>query len=241
MPIPKIIHQIWIQGYDYLPEKLKNKHNLIKKFNPNYQVILWDNVMIDSLLYKYPNIHNVYNNIPNFTGKVKINPSKSDIARLLILYEFGGFYIDIDYYCPKSLDELYDQDDQLVVSNSAYVVLKYLPLKYKPKYCACFMAIIPNHAIFDIIFNELIKLDDRDKIGILMDRVLQDNTNLFQFKVISLNKVSPHSSCVEGICYAPKKSSSIIGRDFLIFIGCKIKYIIVILILILLIIIYNNI
>ncbi len=42
--IPKIIHQIWIQGYDQLPNKLKNNHQLIKKYNPDYQIIFWTKI-----------------------------------------------------------------------------------------------------------------------------------------------------------------------------------------------------
>ena len=35
----------------------------------------------------------------------------SDIARILILYEYGGTYIDVDYYCVDSIDRFHRQHD----------------------------------------------------------------------------------------------------------------------------------
>jgi len=40
--IPKIIHNIWIQGYNNLPKDIIENHNNIKKLNPNWQFIIWD-------------------------------------------------------------------------------------------------------------------------------------------------------------------------------------------------------
>lgn len=37
--IPKIVHNIWIQGYDQLPENIKKRYEDIKKLNPNWKFI----------------------------------------------------------------------------------------------------------------------------------------------------------------------------------------------------------
>ena len=58
--IPKIIHNIWIQGYEDLPEKNKLNHINIKKLNPDWDFIIWDNKMILQLLKKYPSLLNLY-------------------------------------------------------------------------------------------------------------------------------------------------------------------------------------
>lgn len=93
--IPKIIHQVWIGP--------KNKPNIYIntwkidyiKAHPDWQYVLWDENMINELFTKkMPNINiniikNIYNKEKEYCGKV-------DIIRLLILYYYGGVYIDAD-------------------------------------------------------------------------------------------------------------------------------------------------
>ena len=46
MNIQKCIHNIWIQGYDFMPDDIKNSINEKKKLNPSWQYIVWDETMI---------------------------------------------------------------------------------------------------------------------------------------------------------------------------------------------------
>lgn len=232
MPIPKHIHQIWIQGFKELPLELKQKHKLLKKHNPNYRVTLWDEPKIKKLLKKYPKMDYFYNNLENFTGMVKIYQSKSDIARLVILYEHGGFYIDIDYYCPISLDRLYDKTDELVVVGSEYQILEYIPLPYHPKYGASFIGVKRKHSMFNDLFSQLVEQTDRDVIGVFFDNFLQKNN--YKIRIIDSEYVSPHTCCEPGLCFTPTKSSSFFGRDILIYINCK-RYIILFIVIIVII------
>ena len=229
--IPKIIHQIWIQGYDNLPSELKIKHETIKTYNPDYRVILWDSAKIEDLLKKYDKISKFYNDIANFSGFVKIFQSQSDVARLVILYEYGGFYLDIDYYCPLSFDKLYKEDDELIVVGSEYKILKYIPIIYHPKYGASFIGIKKKHELFLILFDELVQQNNRDIIGIFFDKFLQKNN--YSVTIIDPKYVSSHTCCEIGCCYTPKESSSLFGRSLLIFISCKKNYIIFFIFLIL--------
>lgn len=222
MQIPKIIHQIWIQGYHHLPDKFKIKHKILKNYNNDYIVILWDDKKIQQLLKKkYESIYNFYNNVQNLNGFVKIYQSKSDIARLIILKEYGGFYIDIDYYCPLHLDEIYNKNDDLVVVASRYEILDTLPLNYYPMHGSSFIGIKKNHELFDILLKKLILQTNRDNIGTLFDKILQNNH--FNLKNIDEKYVSPHTCCKTGVCFSPSKSDWFIGRDLLIFLNCKIK------------------
>lgn len=218
MSIPKIVHQIWIQGYQALPDKFKRNHEIIKKYNPDYQVLLWNELTINPLLIKYPQIYSLYHRIDKLTGLVAVYPSKSDVARMVILREFGGFYIDIDYFCPLSLDEIYQPSDQIVTVSTEYLILRNYPLDYRPKYGACFIGIIPQHPLFDSLFKLLEEQNDRDKIGVLFDKFLQQNH--YPVRIIDPRYVSSHTSCQKGICYAPTKSSSVSGRTLLTKLGC---------------------
>ena len=108
--IPKIIHNIWIQGYQQLPEKEKQNHLKLKKLNPDWEFIIWDNNMIIELLKKYPKIYNVYKNVNNLSGIINNNATRSDIARYIIMKVYGGLYYDFDFECISSFDNLFDED-----------------------------------------------------------------------------------------------------------------------------------
>ncbi len=98
--IPKIIHQIWIQGQNKLPKKYHNWQNSFKKFNPKFKYILWDDNKIKLLLKKhFPHLLEVYNQY-NYLVQ------KADFGRYLVLYIYGGIYADMDCECMQSLNNL---------------------------------------------------------------------------------------------------------------------------------------
>lgn len=84
------IHTIWIQGYEYLPIENKISYDKIKKLNEEMTFIFWDDTSIIKLLKKYPRILNLYYNINHIPGFENSYAIKSDIARYMILKEYGG-------------------------------------------------------------------------------------------------------------------------------------------------------
>lgn len=97
---PKIIHQIWIQGADKIPNKFDENINYNKKYNPDWEYIIWDEDTITKLLKNYnPQWLETYYTLPYLHHK-------ADFGRYVILYIYGGIYIDMDAYTIKSLDSL---------------------------------------------------------------------------------------------------------------------------------------
>ena len=92
--IPKIIHQIWI-GKKKLPKKYKIYMSTWKKFNKDWDYILWDDEKVSKLKLKN---HDAYHNSNNYGYK-------SDILRYEILHEIGGLYADTDFECLKTIPE----------------------------------------------------------------------------------------------------------------------------------------
>lgn len=92
LKIPKIIHQIWL-GSPF-PEKYKAFQESWKKYNPDWEYILWT----EETLKNIP-MHNrdMYETARNYG-------EKSDIARYEILYLYGGLYVDTDFECLKPFD-----------------------------------------------------------------------------------------------------------------------------------------
>jgi mannosyltransferase OCH1-like enzyme len=86
--IVRHIHQIWI-GSNPLPiEWMYNIHSFCKIYN--YKYTLWTEQSIKSLNFdEFPGLKDIYNATERLSGKC-------NILRLLILYYYGGIYIDAD-------------------------------------------------------------------------------------------------------------------------------------------------
>lgn len=222
--IPKIVHQIWIQGKKSLPEDLLEKHDLIKNSNPDYQVLLWDDQSIRNLLSnKYPQLLNLYLNVENIPGPINLFASKSDIARYVILCEYGGFYIDLDFYCKINLQELVGDNTNMIFADNTYNIMK--PLRYftyTPMYNMAFCAFQPKHMIWENIFERIMNAKNRVDIGCAVDKFLQEsNIKAIRFPN---NVVSTHTSCNVNLdCYTSPQSSWFKFRPLLCNISCYIQ------------------
>jgi len=92
--IPKKIHQIWLGG-DF-PDKYKRIRDTWIQKNPDWEYKLW----IDNDIEEFK-----LENIDSFS-KINNLGSKSDIFRYEILYRYGGLYIDTDFECLTSFNDL---------------------------------------------------------------------------------------------------------------------------------------
>ncbi|CZQ96563.1 nucleotide-diphospho-sugar transferases [Trichococcus palustris] len=93
--IPKIIHYCWFGGKT-IPEKDKNCIASWKKYCPDYEIKEWNESNYDLKKNKY--MYQAYQN--NKWGFVP------DYARLDIIYNNGGIYLDTDVELKRNLDEL---------------------------------------------------------------------------------------------------------------------------------------
>lgn len=97
--IPKKIHYCWFGG-NPLPDEYKKNIETWKKFNPEYKIIQWDESNYDVHKIKY--LDEAY--------KEKKWAFVSDYARLDIVYNHGGIYLDTDVEVLKSFDDLLNND-----------------------------------------------------------------------------------------------------------------------------------
>lgn len=93
--IPKKIHYCWF-GRNELPAKAKKCIASWKKYCPDYEIIEWNEDNFD--VYQNPYTTYTYNN--------KKFAFLSDYARLLIIYQEGGLYFDVDVEVVRPLDDL---------------------------------------------------------------------------------------------------------------------------------------
>ena len=91
-----------------LVSKMINKYKLM---NPNYTHYLYDDNDMDNFVNKHFN-----GEIAECYNKLNITVAKSDFWRYLVLYKYGGIYLDMDSSIEKSLDELIKGDDQAIIT-----------------------------------------------------------------------------------------------------------------------------
>lgn len=95
MSIPKIIHYCWF-GRNPKNKSVEKCINSWKKFCPDYQIIEWneDNFSVEDNLY----CRQAYD--------LKKWAFATDYARLWIVYNYGGIYLDTDVELIKPIDDL---------------------------------------------------------------------------------------------------------------------------------------
>lgn len=105
-PIPKILHQIWIGNFTQNPRIVVGLESCEKIFKANnWTYYFWDihRIKKDPFLSKFTD--KIFNRAVDDNEYRKLI-KYSDILRLLILYRYGGLYIDADTICLKSFDDL---------------------------------------------------------------------------------------------------------------------------------------
>lgn len=93
--IPKIIHYCWFGGNEK-PEIIKKCIESWKKFCPDYEIIEWNESNFDVNCNQY--VKDAY--------AAKKWAFVSDYARLKVVYDNGGIYLDTDVLLHASLNEL---------------------------------------------------------------------------------------------------------------------------------------
>ena len=104
--IPKILHQIWLQGEDLIPAFMIRWMESWKRHHPDWDVYLWSEAKI--LKFLPERMQKVYN-------QLKYPSQKADFAGYYIVKEYGGVRADTDYEFFRSIEPII-QDCRAFVS-----------------------------------------------------------------------------------------------------------------------------
>jgi mannosyltransferase OCH1-like enzyme len=105
--IPKRIFQTW-KVRSPLPSRFKLWSDSIREMHPNYHYDIWDDDDNRSFISEnFPWFLKHYNSYPR-------EIYRADAIRYFYLFAFGGFYMDMDVICLKSLDSYLSQGDVLL-------------------------------------------------------------------------------------------------------------------------------
>ena len=108
--IPKIIHYCWF-GKKEIPEQYREWMASWKKYCPDYEIVEWNEDNYD--VHKNQFISQAYD-----MGKWAY---VSDYARIDIVNEYGGVYMDTDVELVKNIDELLKNDAFCGFENDRFV------------------------------------------------------------------------------------------------------------------------
>lgn len=97
--IPKIIHYMWL-GRGNLPYALQKCMESWEKYCPDYEIMRWDENNYD--ISKHPYMKEAY--------AARAYGFVPDYARLDILYNEGGIYLDTDVEIKRNIDDLLFQE-----------------------------------------------------------------------------------------------------------------------------------
>ena len=142
--IPKIIHQTWKS--EKIPEKWKDGVDSCHKIHKGYRYILWTHQMMTKFVRKYyPEFYPTYRDYMH-------DIQRCDAFRYLVLYKYGGIYLDLDLVCKKKLDEFLHYD--LVLARSpnlpgAYINAFYMSIPKHPflKFCIDKLSKYKDHSV----------------------------------------------------------------------------------------------
>ena len=109
--IPKIIHYCWFGGKPLSELAIKCIESW-KRYCPDYEIVQWNETNYD-FSNKCRYVQEAY--------EVKKWAFVSDYARLDIVYNYGGVYLDTDVELLKSLDAILNQECFLAQEISGYI------------------------------------------------------------------------------------------------------------------------
>lgn len=111
--IPYIIHNMWISKDTpfenvNIPEKYSKNIKTLYENNKNFEFKYWSGKDILDLIKDY------FPQYLDYYIQLEPNICKCDFARFIVVYIYGGLYIDLDFYCKKNLSKLLTGDSYFV-------------------------------------------------------------------------------------------------------------------------------
>jgi len=107
--IEKNIFQSW--NKKVLHPLVQEKIDLFKKINSDYTYHLYDDDEMDDFVNE-----NFKGEIADCYNKINIIVAKVDFWRYLVLYKFGGVYLDMDSSIEKPLNDLIRDHDEAIIT-----------------------------------------------------------------------------------------------------------------------------
>lgn len=108
--IPKIIHQMWKDDPENMPIELARWKEGCKVVNKEFDFRLYLDVDLERFVHQYyPEYLSLFRSLKGVY--------MADMARIIVVYHFGGIYMDLDFYCHRPFHCLIHQINTKYLSN----------------------------------------------------------------------------------------------------------------------------
>jgi mannosyltransferase OCH1-like enzyme len=94
VPIPHVFHQVWV-GPDPLPERFEQYGQTWLDHHPGWERRFWTDENLPPGFRR-----------PEAYERIRSPVERSDILRLELVWMFGGVYVDTDFECLRSIEQL---------------------------------------------------------------------------------------------------------------------------------------
>ena len=99
LSVPLRIHQLFFDVGHPMPRRFHDAAVTWRLHNPRFQYTLWNKSMVDELInVNYPEIRELFDSYDHWVNRV-------DVARYLILYHYGGVFVDMDIKSRNDITE----------------------------------------------------------------------------------------------------------------------------------------
>lgn len=113
MRIPKVTHQVWMQGWEQLPTKFHENVEKLRSTNPTWEHKTWDQAQLRKACEEYgPECVAKFDSFEHLMQRV-------DFGRYVVLYLYGGVTVDCDMVAIKPLDEIPQIDTASLIVSKA--------------------------------------------------------------------------------------------------------------------------
>jgi mannosyltransferase OCH1-like enzyme len=102
--IPRLLHRIWIGPRVFPPYKDLRWMQSFDTVNDDFTTIVWKDSDVKRMIEdRFPEFADLYRGY-------RLNIQRADLARYLVLYEYGGMYADLDMAAVRPVRELFDKN-----------------------------------------------------------------------------------------------------------------------------------
>lgn len=161
MSIPKIIHQFWTNpNIEYIPQDIRINMNSWEDTHPDFIKITWSLSNLSKLLKDFHGL-----NLLESINNCRFPAMQSDIVRLAVIYEYGGFWNDLKNYAIKPFINELIPYNQLILSEHWPIKT---PVKQNPHLLNSFLGAPQNNEyIWQWIENAHNNIKEKKDFGVV--------------------------------------------------------------------------
>lgn len=154
-PIPNYIFQTW-KTKKNIDSKRKRYIKTVKLYNPDMEYFLYDDEDCSQFVQdKFPQYYTLYT-------QLKIPVQKADLWRYLVIYYYGGYYLDIDCKSVRGFSNIKippdNKKDLLITEIENPVPLKPIDgFPRNPQYAQYWFGATPRHPAIKKVIERVIK------------------------------------------------------------------------------------